>query len=134
MKTKTPPKFIKAIINEYPTGIQRKILELRTLIYKTANDTEGCGQILESLKWNEPSYATRPKTGAPIRLAWHAKRPDEFGLYVPCQTSLIRSFKNKYPKKFTYDGTRGIIFSKSDDVSDKAVKDFMQMALTYYKK
>lgn len=133
MTVPNPPAFVQAIIKNYPPDVRRNLLALRKTIYEVAAVTEDCGQITENLKWNEPSYASRPKTGAPIRLAWHQKTPDKFGLYVPCQTSLINIFKNRYPKKFNYDKTRGIIFSRDNYIPSEEVKDFIKMALTYYK-
>jgi hypothetical protein len=133
MSTPSQRAFVKAVTSKYPAPIRKKILQLRKYIYEVAKNTEGVGTIEESLKWNEPTYTTtRPKSGTPIRLAWHKKTPDKFGLYVNCQTSLIQSFCKKYPAKFEYDKTRGIIFSETSDMSSKEIREFIKNALTYY--
>lgn len=134
MRTPPPHPSITAALSTYPPAIRKKILTLRSLIYEIANSTEGVGAIEETLKWGEPSFAPKnPKSGTAIRLAWHKKTPDQFGLYVHCGTNLIPTFKKKYPSKFKYDKTRGIIFSKTSTVSSKEIRAFITNALTYYK-
>jgi len=133
MKIPPPQTFVQSVLSQYPPAIQKKILTLRSLIYEISQKTGGVGEITESLAWNELSYAPKnPKSGTAIRLAWHKKTPNQFGLYVNCNTNLIHSFQKEYPLTFTYDKTRGIIFPKTSVVDSKEIREFITNALTYY--
>ena len=60
---------VKEIFKNYDKDYSEKLLLLRQLLLDTAKETEGVGEIEETLKWNEPSYVTNnPKTGSTIRI------------------------------------------------------------------
>jgi len=48
------------VFNTYPNGIKKKLLLLRQLILDTASETEGVGDLEETLKWGQPSLSQNP--------------------------------------------------------------------------
>lgn len=78
---------ISAIFEGYPVATRDNLLELRRLIRETAAETEGVGELEETLRWGQASYLTtasgsgtmlridRVKTARPItRCTFTAKR------------------------------------------------------------
>jgi hypothetical protein len=124
---------IQAVYDSYPKEMRKALLNIRRLIFDVAASTSNVGTIQEVLRWNEPTYIpVNPKSGTPIRLAWHAARPKEFGVYVHCQTTIIKDFKREHPEAFTYHKTRGLIFFAGDAVPVQPLREFIRQALTYY--
>jgi hypothetical protein len=110
------------------------MLRVRKLIYDVAAREKDIGSIEETLKWGEPSYAPRNSNiGTAVRIGWHPSRPEQFGVYVHCQTNLIENFKKKYPKKFLYQKTRGIIFFSHDSLHMNELREFIRRAFLYYR-
>ncbi len=123
---------VEAVFNSYPKKIRNKLLLVRELILDVALDVD---EIEETLKWGEPSYLpVAPNTGTTIRIAWKPSLGDHYGMYFNCKTNLISSFKRKYPHNFTYEGKRCILFYVDDNIDTDALKDCIQMALTYHLK
>jgi hypothetical protein len=134
MKINKPPAYVQSVISTYPKSVQRNLLAVRKLIFEVAEQDSNIGSVVETLKWNEPSYTTKPKTGTTIRIAWHNKKPDKYGLYVPCSTTLVSEFKRKFKTKHEYDGTRGILFDINQKVLVEDMKYFIKEALIYHKR
>lgn len=124
-------KDVNAVIKNYPSMIQTKVLLLRNLIYEVANDVETVSDIEETLKWNEPSYLI--KSGSTIRIAWSSKRPAQYGLFFNCKTKLIDTFKELYPDVFNFEANRAIIFNQDDVIPLDELKHCIKLALTYHK-
>ena len=124
---------VAAVFDQYPERMREKLLFLRRLIIETAATTEGVGELEETLKWGEPSYLTpQTKSGSTVRIDWKKKKEDEYAMYFKCTTTLVESFREKYPTEFKYGGNRSIIFNEDDDVPVEALKDCIAMALTYH--
>jgi hypothetical protein len=50
-------------------------MQLRMHILDAASETEGVGELEETLKWGQPSYLTKkPKSGRTIRIGREKKR------------------------------------------------------------
>jgi hypothetical protein len=125
---------VTAVFERYPQPIREKLLELRQMVLETAAATPGVGEIVETLKWGQPSYLTvRPKSGTTIRLDVHDVDQNQIGLYVHCQTSLIGTFRHRYPN-LTYEGNRAIILNAQNDLPQEALRDCITLALTYHQK
>ncbi len=92
------------------------------------------GNIQETLKWNQPSYVPKPSIGTTIRIHWLASQPNQYGLYVHCQTNLISRFKKKYKNLFHYEGNRALIFKERDQIPIPELKTCILMGLTYHQK
>jgi hypothetical protein len=119
----------------YPPAERSQLMALRELIFRTAADTAGVGDIEETLKWGEPAYLTsQSKSGSTIRLGWKKSRPAEFAMYFNCQTSLVETFRVLFPNEFKFEGQRAIWFSSGDALPRDAVAFCVRTALTYHLK
>ena len=124
---------VAAVFDRYPERMREKLLFLRRLIIETAATTEGVGALEETLKWGEPSYLTpQTKSGSTVRIDWKKRNEAEYAVYFKCTTTLVASFREKYPTEFKYGGNRSIIFNEDDDVPVEALKACIAMALTYH--
>ena len=136
MKTRDPAKQfteVTAVFNRYPQPIQDKLWELRELVLETAKATPGVGEIVETLKWGQPSYLTvKPKSGTTIRLDAHNVDQGQIGLYVHCQTSLIDTYRQLYPH-LTYQGNRAILLNAQNPLPLEPLRECIALALTYHK-
>jgi uncharacterized protein DUF1801 len=119
----------------YPPGMRRKLLALRELIFQTAAETPGVGELEEALKWGEPAYlTTASKSGSTVRIDWKKKRPDEYALYFNCQTKLIDTFRTLFPRGLRFEGNRAIVFHASDSVPRDALAVCLRAAFTYHRR
>ncbi len=125
---------VAAKLDSYPPNVRRKILALRDLVFRTAAATEGVGEIEETLKWGEPAYVTKNKSGSTIRMDWKKKDPNHYAMYVHCQTQLIDTFRTMFPHDFTFEGNRALVFSLEDHVPQDSLARCIAAALTYHLK
>ena len=137
---------VRAKFNSYPPTIRQKMLALRTLIRDVAaahslggSSPSATGEasslletLKETLKWGEPSY--RVKGGSPIRIDWKEKAADRYAMYVPCQTTLVETFRELYADTFIYEGTRALIFPVDKDLDEEALKHCIAIAHRYHGK
>lgn len=118
----------------YPTGIRKKLLALRELVFRTAACTEGVGPLQETLKWGEPAYVTATsKTGSTVRMAWKKSAPGQYAMYFHCQTNLVDTFRTLFPQDFKFQGNRAIVFDENDIVPSDALAFCIAAALTYHR-
>ena len=126
---------VKKVFDAYPAPVRRKLLSLRELIFRTAASTEGMGEIEETLKWGEPAYVTsQRKSGSTIRIAWKKASPTRYAMYFNCQTTLVETFRTLFPRDFTFEGNRAIIFEESDVIATDALAFCIAAALTYHRR
>ncbi|SDL84222.1 DUF1801 domain-containing protein [Kriegella aquimaris] len=130
MKLTTDPKAT-AVFNNYPSTVQEKLLYLRTLVLKVAEELEGLEKLEETLKWGEPSYLT--KYGSTVRMDWKVKKPDQFAIYFKCTSKLVPTFKLLYKDKFDFEGNRAIVFKIDDQIPEEELKHCISLALNYHK-
>ena len=128
--TSLPPEFseVTAVFEKYPEAIRQQLLALREIILETAASTAGVGQIVETLKWGQPSYLA--VSGTTIRIDVHNLQRRQIGLYVHCRTSLIDTFRQRYPT-LTYEGNRAIILQ--GELPIEPLREFIVEALTYHR-
>jgi hypothetical protein len=137
-RTKKPrPVFADSAVgtafSSYPKVLRAKLLALRRLILETAATTPGVGTLEETLKWGQPSYlTTETKSGSTIRIGEVKAGTDQYAMYVHCQTDLVATFREIYPKELTYGGNRSVIFNADDDVPKEALRHCVALALTYH--
>jgi len=106
---------------------------LRALIFETARETEGVGELAESLKWGEPSFApARPRIGSSVRLA--VRDADTVAMLFICHTHLVDRFREIYPDTFTFEGNRALVFTAENDIPVSETKHCIAMALTWHLK
>lgn len=126
---------VSRVFAAYPSRMQDRLLDLRALIFATAETTDGVGRIVECLKWGQPAYLTdRPKTGSTIRI--DAIRGDEssYGLFVHCQSRLVPMYRDHYDGQLSFTGNRGIVLSLDDPFPVEPLKHCIALALTYHLK
>ena len=105
--------------------------ELRRLVYAAAGETPGVGELAETLKWGEPSYAPkRPRIGSPVRLA--ARSGGEVAMYFICHTHLVARFREIYPHCFAFEGDRALIFWPGAALPGPELRHCIAMALTFH--
>jgi hypothetical protein len=124
---------VDAVFSAYPEPLKARLLALRRLILDTAKKTEGVGTLKETLKWGQPSYlTTNTKSGSTIRIDRVKASADQYALYFHCQTDLVATFRELYPKQLTYAGNRAIILNADDDIPEAALRHCVRLALTYH--
>lgn len=124
---------VKQKFSSYPDEIKPKMESLRNLIYEVAQATEGVGELEETLKWGEPAYLTsQTKSGTTIRIDWKPKNPDQIGLYVSCNTTLISTFRTLFEDDLTFEGNRAIVFPVDKPIPKKQLMICIQIALRYH--
>ena len=65
---------VGAAFRVFAPDVRKKLMRLRALIFEVASETEGVGELEETLKWGQPSYLPRkPKTGSAVRLGREKK-------------------------------------------------------------
>jgi hypothetical protein len=139
----TPPRNVfrpfhdPAVANTfaaYPSGMRRKLLVLRELIFDTAAGIDGVGEIDEALRWGEPAYLTsQSRSGSTIRVGRKKSSPSQYAMYFHCQTTLVQTFRTLFPRDFRYEGNRAIVFGESDVVPVEALSLCVAAALTYHR-
>lgn len=123
---------ISAVFAAYPPAIQSHLRRLRALIIRTAATVSGVGHLTETLKWGEPAYLTEEtKSGSTIRLGWKKSAPDHYALYLNCQTSLVDTFRTRFPE-LTYQGNRAVVVHTLDPFPEAELSQCIEMALTYH--
>ena len=124
---------VKQKFSSYPEHIRPKMEKLRHLIYEVARITKGVGELEETLKWGEPAYLTsKTKSGTTLRIDWKPKNPDQIGLYVSCNTTLVNTFRTMIGDELTFEGNRAILFSIEQPMPKKPLMICIQMALRYH--
>jgi len=134
---KSPPAqsdpSVDAVFDAYPKPLRAKLLALRRLIFDTARTTKGVGALQETLKWGQPSYLTpETKSGSTIRIDQVKSTSGQYAVYFHCQTDLVETFRELYPKEFSYGGNRSILLNAQDEVPETALRHCVALALTYH--
>jgi len=128
-----PDSGVRTVFESYPAGTRARLLVLRRLILETAAETEGVGDLEETLKWGQPSYLTSAtKAGSTIRIDRTKSDAGHYAMYFHCQTNLVATFRDVYPDTFTYEGNRSILFEPGSDIPEAELRHCISMALTYH--
>lgn len=137
-KTKTNSlKFedrkVAEVFKEYPDAVREKLLALRELIFETAGSIDGVGNLEETLKWGQPSYLTPiTKSGSTIRIDKLPAEENRYAIYFHCQTNLVSTFRELFPKRFDFEGDRAIRLNAKDPLPKKELSVCISLALTYH--
>lgn len=122
---------VAAVFNAYPKTIRAKLMWLRQLIFDTAVETEGVGELEETLKWGQPSYLTSAsRSGSTVRI--DRAGAGQYAMYFNCQTTLVETFKDMFRDEFKYEGNRAIIFGENDKIPVEKLRYCISLALTYH--
>lgn len=123
---------VAAIFAAYPPAIRARLRFLRGLIYDVADRTPGVGAINETVRWGQPSYlTTQSKSGSLIRIDRVASHDETYAMYFHCQTTLVDTFRERFPDRFEYGGNRSILFRVNEPVPVEALRECIALALTY---
>lgn len=121
------------MFDAYPDGVRDRLLDLRELIFTVACDNDRVGELVETLKWGQPSYLNaRPRVGTTIRIDAIRAKPDRYAMYFHCQTQLIFNFREKFADELCFEGNRAIVFDQEAAVPESALRECVAMALTYH--
>ena len=135
MEFMTPFKnpAVEKVFNAYPEGLRQKLLWLRQLIFDTAAEIREVGPLEETLKWGQPSYLTPvSKSGSTLRIDRIKSTPDQYAIFVNCQTSLLASYRELFPDKLEFAGKRCLTFNLDEDPPEDVVRQCIGLALTYH--
>jgi hypothetical protein len=137
VKRKNPAGFsepaVEAVFRAYPAPVRAKLLALRRLILETAKTTTGVGALEETLKWGQPSYLTaETKSGSTIRIDQVKSAANQYAVYFHCQTDLVATFRELYPREFSFGGNRSILLNAGDEIDQPALRHCLALALTYH--
>lgn len=125
--------IVKQKFNSYPKHIKPKMENLRKLIYEVAENTDGAGELEETLKWGEPAYLTsKTKSGTTIRIDWKPKSPEQIAMYVNCKTTLISTFRSLFSDDLNFEENRAIVFPVKRPIPKKQLMICIRMALRYH--
>ncbi len=125
---------VAAVFRSYPVDARRKLLALRGLIFRVASITSGVGKIEETLKWGEPAYlTTQSGSGSTIRIAAVRADPACYAMHFNCQTTLVQTFRTRFPRSLCYEANRSIVFRVSDRIPVNDLSACISMALTYHR-
>jgi uncharacterized protein DUF1801 len=125
---------VDGVFRAYPPALRRELLALRRLVLDTARKTEGVGPIEETLKWGQPSYVTsQTGSGSTIRIDAVKPQPGRYAMYFHCQTNLVATFRQLYPKEFVFDGNRAILFDPARPLPEEPLRHCIALALTYHR-
>ena len=125
----------RVLFDAMPDPVRPLLLCLRGMIFQVAGECVEVGEIVETVKWNEPAYVTRnPCSGTTIRLNASKGSDRLAGLFVHCQTDLIEKCRELYGSRFEYDKNRGLIFEPGKALPEDELRHFIAMALTYHVK
>ena len=118
----------------FPTQVRRRLLQVRRLIFATAARSNEVGPLTETLKWGEPAYLTEAtKSGSTIRLGWIRSSDEKCAVLFNCRTTLIESFRERFPDAFAFEKNRAILLSPFGPLPEVELAACLAMALTYHR-
>ncbi len=123
---------VAAIFDNSSKNVRDCLMDLRQLIFDTAESISEVGELEETLKWGQPSYlTTKSKSGSMIRIDKIKNQPDKYAIYFLCQTTLVESFREIFGEKLVYEGNRAIHLDANDKMPIDDLTQRISMALTY---
>ena len=124
------PAVANAFAN-FPQPARDALLDLRELIFSTAEDLPDVGPLAEELRWGQPAYLTvASKSGTTLRLGM--TRSGDFALFAHCQTTIISRFRDHFEDEFRFDANRAVLFRNTQDVKPMMLRGLISHALTYH--
>lgn len=119
------PREVSRAYDAFPASIGKRLLWVRELIFAAAAAHEGIGRLTETLKWGEPAYLTEETgSGSTIRLG-RLKDSAHAAILFNCKTTLVDTFRERFPDQFEYRQTRALLLP----VSGKLPKQDLSVCL-----
>lgn len=128
------PADVAEAFETFPPPVRKRLLQVRELIFETAAKL-GVGPLTETLKWGEPAYLTEATgSGSTIRLGRRKSADVPCGVFFNCNTTLVESFRERFPDAFPYEKNRAICLSPSGALPKAPLASCLAMALTYHQR
>lgn len=132
MTAPSPPREVSRAFGALPAPIGKRLLQVRALIFATAAAHEEVGRLTETLKWGEPAYLTdQTGSGSTIRLG-RVKDSALAAILFNCKTTLIDSFRERFPDQFEYRQTRALLLPVAGRLPKRELSVCLSLALTYH--
>ncbi|MBR0912752.1 DUF1801 domain-containing protein [Bradyrhizobium japonicum] len=126
------PREVDRAFRALPAPIGKRLLQVRALIFATAAAHDEVGKLTETLKWGEPAYLTDESgSGSTIRLG-RLKESDHAAILFNCKTTLIDTFRERFPDQFEYRQTRALLLDVSGRLPKQPLSVCLSLALTYH--
>ena len=126
------PREVSRAYDAFPASIGKRLLWVRELIFATAAAHEGIGPLTETLKWGEPAYLTEETgSGSTIRLG-RLKDSAHAAILFNCKTTLVDTFRERFPDRFEYRQTRALLLPVSGRLPKQDLSVCLSLALTYH--
>ncbi|OFW97616.1 MAG: hypothetical protein A3D94_07560 [Alphaproteobacteria bacterium RIFCSPHIGHO2_12_FULL_66_14] len=124
---------IAAVFRAYPSGLRKRLLAVREMVFDVAAATSGVGRLTETLKWGQPSYLTgETGSGTTVRIDRLKGRDDGYAVYFHCQSGLVGEFRELYGDKFTFQGERAITLESKGRIPVRELRHCIALALTHH--
>lgn len=125
---------IESVVAGYPPKLRPTIKKLRKLVREVAKSNADVGELVETLKWGQPSFLPkRPRIGTTVRMDAVSEDPVRVALYFHCQTTLVETFRELYSDTLNFEGNRAIVLDASRPLPEAELRHCIEMALTYHK-
>jgi hypothetical protein len=127
-----PPREVARAFEALPVPIRLRLLDIRNLIFATARARDGIGLLTETLKWGEPAYLTeQTRSGSTIRLG-RVKDSEHAAILFNCKTTLVDTFRERFPDQFEYRQTRALLLPLSGKLPKRELTVCLSLALMYH--
>lgn len=128
------PPLVAETFGTYEPDVRDALLKLRGIVFETAEETDGVGELEETLKWGQPSYLTsQSRSGSTIRIA--PLGPDDahdYAMFFICHTNLVDRFEVLFGDTFVYASNRALLFSLGDELPIDELRQCITLALAYH--
>ena len=126
------PPEVRRAFDAFPLPMRKRLLQVRDLIFATASAHDEVGRLSETLKWGEPAYLTdEGGSGSTIRLG-RIKDSAHAAILFNCKTSLIDTFRERFPDQFEYRQTRALLLPVAGKLPKQELIVCLSLALTYH--
>jgi len=126
------PREVSRVFDAFPAPIGKRLLQVRELIFVTAAAHDDVGKLTETLKWGEPAYLTdETGSGSTIRLG-RLKDSDHAAILFNCKTTLVDTFRERFPDQFEYRQTRAVLLPVAGKLPKRELSVCLSLALTYH--
>ncbi len=128
------PDNVAEAFSRYPEPVRARLLEIRGMIYRLADEGGEIGTLTETLKWGEPAYLTEAsRSGTTIRLGTTKQRPHDSAVLVNCKTRLVDMFRTSFSAEFIFEGTRALVIPAHKAMPREPLMICLHTALTYHR-
>ena len=121
---------MEKVFHSYPNEVRSRMFAIRDIVFTTAQNLGLEKDLIESLKWGEPSYSC--SKGSTLRIDWKEKDSTHYHIFFHCQTALIETFRKIYPNDFEYEGNRAIRIAIESDPDLAKLSHCIGLSLRYH--